>query len=550
MEPNGLPTYGKKRIDRLVTVSWLYLWLPVWLFLATWFRPELGLPAMGLAIGAVGWLVWQTRSVAESARPWAWTAWGILIALSLAWAWLAGMGGWTSQHSDYDKHNLIFRDLIVYAWPVQYQNPARHDPFLCYYVAYYLPVAALVKALALSDSWIDWLSFGWGWTGILLVLTWVVRLSGRWGLAVAVLLLLLSGLEVPLRLAWAWLVEFGGDWPQFESAWRAKTLFRYTAYGPPRFFFLDKLWAHSLDSTPLMIQLVATPQHALGGWLATGLWLHGRREGWSISQWAVLLVPTLLWSPFVTVGLVGCIAVDAALGRGGLWLVWQQLNRSAWLVLAAIMWPLSLLAMYLAAHEPVAQAGFLPVHWQQPADAVLFLAYTGLQFGLPLWLLTGVARSYPGLTNWQRLCRQSAGLLVAQTLIHLGHLNDFQVRAIIPAQFVCMLALANGLMVSLVKERSRQYQWGGRVFLLWGGLVLLAPVRAVGYTLWAWHLNPRRTHIADSRTDISQLRYDDGVGMPVVDYAAQYLGRRDYWYWTWASPKTAQRNGEKSVGVK
>jgi hypothetical protein len=539
------------QIDPLLVCSWLYLWLPVLLFLTTWFRPELGVPAALLSVGAVGWLCLNTDSASDNQAGVARLG---LVILSLGWTWLSGIGGFVGQHSDYDKHNLIFQDLITHDWPVQYQNPIRQNPFLCYYVAYYLPVAALVKALGLTGGWIDGLSFGWGWLGIWLVLAWVARLSGRRGLWVAGLLLLLSGLEVPLRLGWAWLAEFDGDWAGFWTAWRAKTLFRYSAYAAPRFFFSDTAWAHSLDSTPVMTQLIATPQHTLGGWLATVLWLHGRRVGWGVSQWAIILVPTLLWSPFVTVGLAACITVDALLKPGSLPGLLRQLNRTdGWLV-GAMALPMGLLVGYLAAHEPVAQVGFQPTHWQQLSDAVLFVVYVSLQYGLPLWLLTAVARGCPALDYWQRLARQSMWVLLAQTLVHLGQLNDFQVRATIPAQFVLMLAVANGLILTgpdVLRDRPlRRSQWVQVVFLVWGILAMLAPLRLAGYTLWAWHLNPRRTHIADSRTDISRLDYDDHDGLPPVDYAAQYLGRLDSWYWTWGSPRTLQRNGEKSVGVR
>ncbi len=535
MGSNRLPTYAKN-IDALWAISLLYLWVPVGIFLSTWFRPELGMPAVLLA-GAG--LVSLIRDGALSAAP-AWSLsrweWLGLVLFSLVLAWLLGIGGFMPQHPDYEKHNLIFNDLITYPWPVVYQNPARQDPFLCYYLAYYLPTAALVKGLGLFGHWwADGISFGWGFLGILLVLTWVARLSGRRGFWVAISLLALSGLEVPLRLGWDWFVEFGGNWSAFRYAWTHNALFHYSPYSPAYFFFSDHRWTHRLDSSSLIVQLYATPQHALGGWLATALWLYSRRVNQSLGLWAMLLAITSLWSPFVTIGLAVCIGLDQ-ISKPLAWLVLlrQQARLDGFRLLAAIGMA-ALIGVYFLAHEPVSEYGLLPQHWQGPTDLLLYILYFGVLYGLPLWLISRVARHQPALSEWVQLARLCACLIPIIDLVHLGLLNDFQVRVIIPVQFIFGIAVANALVSVLTNWRSKQRgQRESWMLLAWAVPSSFVPARAMGYILWAWILqtrHPHITHIQDSPSNLSRFTLDV-PGLPGTDYAPQYLGRRDTWYWS------------------
>jgi hypothetical protein len=327
------------------------------------------------------------------------------------------------------------------------------------------------------------------------------------------------------------------------------------SYMSMRFLFSDMVESHSLFAGSPILHWKSVPQHILGGWLVTGLWLHSRRVGWGVSHWAVLLTPTLLWSPFVTVGLAVMIAVDV-LAEPGFWrqLVGQWHRSDGW-TLGAVSVPMGLLISYIAAHQPVGYVGFLPAHWQQPNDAGLFLLYIGVLLVLPLWLLTRATRHQPALVTWLTLPRLSVWAITGLMLVHVGYFNDFQMRATIPAQFVCSLTIANGLILTVTNQTWRnpaphRSQWARVALWSWAVLSMLPAIRLVSLTLWTWHRNPQWVHIADSRTDISRLVYDNEDGLPPIDFAGQYLGQQDSWYWTWVSPATAQRNGEKSVGVK
>jgi hypothetical protein len=515
--------------DWLPTLTLAYLLGPLVIFLLTWLRPELGWPLAGL----VGWSAWQLGQslavvVPAESRP-RWFV-GLLLGMaSMGWAWLAGMGGFVPVHGDYEKHTRIFYDLITNAWPVQYANPARQDPFLCYYVAYYLPAAALVRGLNLPLPWADAVSFGWGWAGLWLTLCWVARLSSQWALWVAAGLFFLSGLEVPLRWAWAWEADFDMNPVTLVEAWQHPPASLW--FNPPRYFFADGQWQHSLDTATLWEQLRGTPQHALGGWLAVLLAVYGQKNGWGPGRLAWLVVATLLWSPLVSVGLSVWLTVGWLIVRPPFFwrLLWQE---GRWLAGAGIVG--TMLLIYYAAHLPVAERGLLPLTWTSPRDALLFVFFLAGQYGLPLWLLTRLTRQLahtrPELIGWLQLAQTSAITLGLLSLVYVGRLNDFQSRAIVPAQLVFVVAMANGVAVAL-----RHYQHrAGWLLLTWGLAGVWPSGRSAAYVARFWYTNQPSLHIDQSPPDMS--RFPAGSpSLPPGDYAAQYLGRRDSWFWQHAA---------------
>lgn len=276
------------RIDRLTTLTLLYLLLPVWLFLLGWVQLPTALP-LCLLTAVAGYRYVRKPNVATSPEvPLHRYEIAILLLASLFFTWVSGIGAFTVQLTDYGKHNQIFVDLITRNWPIIYQNPRYNDPFLCYYVAYYLPTAALTKLLHLPLRCADWLSAGWGWAGLWLSLRWAMRLSGPYRVWIGAGLLLLAGIEIPYRLGpWLW-VENGGDWSAWWDALWHGPIFRYSRYVPPRYFFSGGQWQHSLSAAPLFDQLQQAPQHAFPGWLGASLLLHRQRSGRAVaSLWLV-----------------------------------------------------------------------------------------------------------------------------------------------------------------------------------------------------------------------------------------------------------------------
>lgn len=69
----------------------------------------------------------------------------ILIGIALIWVWQSGIGGFWAQSKDYPWRNAIFRDIVLFDWPVYYE---MYDSALVYYIGFWLP-PALIGKLAL-----------------------------------------------------------------------------------------------------------------------------------------------------------------------------------------------------------------------------------------------------------------------------------------------------------------------------------------------------------------------------------------------------------------
>lgn len=513
------------RVDRHTALSVLYLFLPIWIFLLCWVRPLWAIPTMLLTMGAVWYFIRDQGPMPDTEPPLRCWERVLLLGASIFFTWVSGIGAFVGQLSDYGKHNLLFFDLITRDWPVFYPNPHYDTPFLCYYLAYYLPTAGLAKLLAVPIEWADALSVGWGWAGVWLILRWVVRLSGPYRIWIGLGLLLLAGLEIPFRFGPMLWVEHGGNWSAWWDAFTQGKAAFYTRYGPPRYFFSDRLPQHSLAPYPLINQLQQTPQHAFGGWIATGLFLHRQRTGANPAGLLLLGVALVLWSPFISIGLAALAIVrQPALLRPRVFL--NPLYAIPSVALLVV------LGAYFLAHWPYQYVGFMTDGWNQPADVIVHFSYFIINYGLPVLILWWLNRNFPDVRPWWQLAAQSAIIMTLMSSIYMGIYNDFFMRTIIPAQWAFHLAVANGLARTLVAHR---WTWAKRTMAAWVLIGLFMPTRLIGYAIWGLRFPtkiPRSITNAvrvRNEPDLSQLKGDSDF--PEHDFAIQYLGRRDSFFY-------------------
>ncbi|MBI5282257.1 MAG: hypothetical protein HY858_11295 [Candidatus Solibacter usitatus] len=372
----------------LTRAALAYLALPVFLFLLFWLRWYVAIPAAALLAMSLKLSVHQRPSAAiPSPRL---RARHVIFALLLALlpVLLSGIGGFGPQSVDAPKHNAVLLDLTDGAWPVTYP-----DAPLSYYIAWYLPAAALGK----------WL--GWTAANVALML---------WTLAGAALALLLfhraSGASLPVSaiflFIWAGLRDFGGllvhAWP-FSQPNEARG------------------WSQFWMAPGGLVDLHWLPQHMLPGWICAALVLHASRTS-NLALAAATLALSLLWSPFVSIGLAPFVALQA----------WRQ--RLPWLAAAFALIP----ALYLAARMDRVPTGLIyhfidwPNHW--PAYVHLLF----LEWGLLLLLALPLAGLLP--RRWTLL---SAALLALLPLYKAGLHNDLATNAArVPLAFLLIAVAA------------------------------------------------------------------------------------------------------------
>lgn len=387
----------------LEIASLLYLALSWFLFAFGWLRPAYALLVWIVLVVA---LVEQgRRAFAESpgevfARPRFVEVTGVVL-LVVVWTALSGAGGWGHQNLDWNKHNMMLRDLTQRSWPVDHvflrPEGSKSVP-LVYYVDYYLPAAAIGKLAGWRAA--NHVLFAFTAVGAVLASLWFALLSRRNAFLATLLFVCLSGLDVAGFLLWS------------GRPITATTHLEWWAG-------LMKLQYSSNTSL-----LFWVPQHALAGWILTGLLVHqaGSLKTCRSASFAVGL--GALWSPFVAIGLLPFTVTAAVLCR----------LRGAFSFANVAGGPL---LCVVAAAFLLASAGSIPHGWwfdaSQASEWTVLMAFYLLEFGL-VALLSVPARNAVGPPRafwWVAIA-----CLIVLPLYRVGLFNDFTMRASIPALFV------------------------------------------------------------------------------------------------------------------
>ncbi len=285
--------------DWLAISSLCYLMLPNLIFIFYWFRVYLALPLIALLLCCI-YSFFNEKTINTQIRKYANTL--ILLSTVIVITYFSGIGNFVKQSDDYEKHNLIFHDLITYPWPVIYDNQV-----LCYYVAYYLPVAWLSK-LTHTIHLAEFYSFIWGGLGIFLSFLWIKRLLPKKPIYLIVLFLFFSGLDI-LKFPYL-ILEIPKqviDILSLHSDNRSHDLFlifdnAVTLIAENRLFFADFDIAHGLLYASQISHLTFAPQHLIGAWLGTFL-IYYEIQHYKSPQYLLLIsATTFLWSPVVVLG--------------------------------------------------------------------------------------------------------------------------------------------------------------------------------------------------------------------------------------------------------
>jgi hypothetical protein len=505
------------KTDGLYWTTTGYLLTPGLLFAAGWLTPVVALPLVILTSLAL------VRSARRTPLPaWPRLRWqdGVRVgALALFFCALAGVGGFTEQKSDYLKHNLLLHDLVRYPHPVRYENAAFDNPFLCYSLAYYLPVAVLAKGVGgvSGAAVLHWL---WSALGVGLMLAWLLRLGTPVGWWVVGGFFLVGGLDVITR--WYWIAQdvYGGAWGTF---WREFVLAKFAGirqYIPPSVVLSDGDYRHRLEFPPVFSQFQWAPQHALGGWLLTALVLHHFYTQKLHPVFWLSLSQAPFWSPFVAVGLLPLLAV-----------LLVRLPRREWLgggvpLGSAVAWVAVYLA-YFGAHLPVGGVDFLIRYLRGPGDIVLYGLFILFSFGFIGFLIYQSDRRYHLLGRYRTWFGTALLSLLLLSWFCVGEYNDFLLRSIIPGQFVLTFAL----LFALGQAWRRHIRSDWLVGL--AGCFVLAAVYPVQEILRAVPLvrrAPGPQSVAEATTVFPDLSRMDGSEQHNFPLSAQYLGRRDSFF--------------------
>ena len=406
----------------------LYLHLPLLLFHALWLRTAWAVP---MVIAEIVGLILVGRGLWHERRSTPWPrrspySWLIAAALALMWLSWSGVGGHGLQNSDYVATNAMLKDLAMNPWPLTYGGTFP----LVYYVGYFLPPAAAASAAASfgADPWwcVNAVAMVYCALGLALTLLWFVALSTRLaGVSVApwaaiLLFILASGLDIVGLLLRGQAFELGQ-----HIEW----------------------WATLVQFSSNTTLLYWVPQHAIGAWIMTAIWVDGILAKPKARRGRIFACSAaLLWTPFAVVGMVPFVLLGVL--KSGLQVGWRDLSRGVgavdWLLAPLVTLPV---ACYLTANAFAFPMGwvFTDAAWPDVWAVPLAIGLEVLVFLVPVaaWLLRGTTQ--PATQPYWLLFGASAFTLVLLPLARMGHFNDLVMRGTIPSLFVLWLLVAAAL---------------------------------------------------------------------------------------------------------
>jgi hypothetical protein len=392
-------------VDWLFVGTAIYLFLPLIIFFLGWLSIWWAIVSVLLlfSIFAVG-----VESALKNPIPFlVSTSTRLAVSVtSLIWAALSGAGGCGYQNYDWSKHNAVLKDLILQRWPVSYLyslipwGQVGSHYRLVYYLAYYLPSAAIGKATNWNIA--NFSLYLWTAIGCGLTLFWFIRLSGRSAWIWAIFFIFLSGLDAP-----AYLLSAGKTFgmTQHLEWW-------------------NSLWQYSSNTTLLFW----VPNQALGAWLATALTLHALTNRGRILSLPLGPVALLCWCPLPLLGL-------SFMGLPGLFMLpWRQ--SRVWLLAVSGLFLTLVFGLFYQSIDRQIVGGFNTGH--SPVSHIflytMFIFFEAIIYFAIIWWLEKSSNFQGEKKTWRNLTYLA--------IVCLGVYNDFVMRVSIPFLLILWIRLA------------------------------------------------------------------------------------------------------------
>lgn len=478
--------YKKRKEDKapmtaihktVVLLAYIYLALPMIIFLLGWCKLIIGIPLAGVVIRSLYLCFCRRGNYIEidwrlsQADKWKIAA---IVAIIFAWVVLSGVGGFVWQNSDHTSRNGTFNVLVNQNWP-----PTLGDRGLTYYMGTWLPAALIGKISGIEAGYTA--LFIWILLGICLLYALVCIWRRKIVIWPLIILIFFSGLDLlgnhffwdkDIHIFGSEHLEWYLDMLQYSSnttqlywvfnqaipAWLGVMLLYMDE--PPK----NMIWVWSLLAitstlpfiglTPIMIYYIfsrsqwerltsvghgwrmlrenmASIQNLAGGGLVlifSFLYLMGNDTFTVISATVSVenggkASPLTIWFPLILILVI--VLVILLLGSLAMWLITLGMGhvlRNMLYVIAALV-----VGLFLTQKLGASRDGGDDVY--RLACTVLFLL---LEVGIYLFLV------YRDVED-KKLFNVVVFSFLVIPFIRLGYSNDFCMRASIPALFILML---------------------------------------------------------------------------------------------------------------
>ena len=147
------------KIRILTLITMIYLYFPVFVFLITWTRLYIAVPASLFAVYGI-YTVYKNTDKDEDVQ-YHLSVVIVYLLIVVILSIYSGWGGFLVQHYDWNKHNAVLSDLIEYDYPVYYQNGSEKS-MLTYYIGIYLIPGLMGKTVGFRMAHLIMCSELWG----------------------------------------------------------------------------------------------------------------------------------------------------------------------------------------------------------------------------------------------------------------------------------------------------------------------------------------------------------------------------------------------------
>jgi hypothetical protein len=385
---------------------------------------------------------------------------GLAFLLITIWLLFSGAGGFGYQNTDYKASNALFKDLIIQDWPPELSVGGAQKPIV-YYVAYYLPAAAVGKILGWVPA--NLLLFVWTVIGTLLAFIWFWRHSH------------ISLRRKPSRiigLAVVFCLAGGLDY------------FGYYVLKEKVFDLANHIdvWAGYFQYSSNTTLIFWVPQQAIAGWLLISMVIDSIKHTQNVKYLGIVTACSILWSPFSVLGSVPYLFIALLLYLGPKNRKFL-FNRTALLSVFSSTWIGAAHLLYISSNQFKFPIGLLlnivenDLRYIQHLLAFWFVEYGFVAFIVLLFLALGILTSRSPLVKnlkslqgkWFASLRKDYNLspihfylfllsifiVTILPLFTMGINNDLVMRASIPSLFIFWTFVLKILMDAPIRARIR-----------------------------------------------------------------------------------------------
>lgn len=175
--------------------SYLYILLPVFIFLLSWTKLIIGIP-LSIFLAAILYKMCSQEKKTKNTIEISGIKWwkiSIVIAIVLFWVLLSGIAGIAFQNKDHNCRNAVYETLVRMDWPAVDFNIGENGSMLIYYIGFWLPAAIFGKAFGIQAGY--YFQVVWAVLGILLFYGLVCIYRRRFAIWPLVVFIFFSGLD-------------------------------------------------------------------------------------------------------------------------------------------------------------------------------------------------------------------------------------------------------------------------------------------------------------------------------------------------------------------